>query len=61
MLGFETISLAPIDLRLIEPKLMDREEIDWLDAYHARVRETVSPLVDRETRAWLRQATRRIG
>lgn len=61
MLGLDTISLAPIDLRLIEPKLMDREEIDWLDAYHARVRETVSPLVDRETRAWLRQATRRIG
>jgi len=60
MLGFETISLAPIDLRLVEPKLMDKEEIAWLDAYHARVREVLSPLVERETRAWLKQATRRV-
>ena len=38
MLGFETITLAPIDLALVEPKLLDREEIAWLNAYHARVR-----------------------
>ncbi|MGD1037013.1 MAG: aminopeptidase P family protein [Roseiarcus sp.] len=61
MLGFDTISLAPIDLRLVEPKLLDKEEIAWLDAYHARVREAIGPLVDRETRAWLKQATRRVG
>jgi Xaa-Pro aminopeptidase len=61
MLGFDTISLAPIDMRLVEPKLMDREEIAWLDAYHARVRAALSPLVDRETRVWLRRATRRLG
>jgi Xaa-Pro aminopeptidase len=61
MLGFETISLAPIDLRLVEPKLMDGEEIAWLDAYHARVRAVVGPLVDRETRGWLKAATRRVG
>ncbi len=61
MLGFDTISLAPIDVRLVERKLMDKEEIAWLDAYHAKVREVLSPLVDRETGGWLRQATRRVG
>jgi Xaa-Pro aminopeptidase len=58
MYGFETITFAPIDLRLVERKLLDRGEILWLDAYHARVRKVLSPLVDRETRAWLKIATR---
>ena len=53
MLGFETLTLAPIDLALVEPKLMDADEIAWLDAYHARVRKTLSPLVDAPTRRWL--------
>jgi Xaa-Pro aminopeptidase len=61
MLGFETISLAPIDTRLVERKLLDKEEIAWLNAYHARVRAAIGPLVDRETRGWLRQTTRRVG
>jgi Xaa-Pro aminopeptidase len=59
MLGFETLSLAPIDLRLIDWKLMDPEEIKWLDDYHVRVRKTLSPLVDGATRRWLATATRR--
>ena len=37
---------------------MDAEEIAWLDAYHARVRKVLSPLVDTPTRRWLAQATR---
>jgi Xaa-Pro aminopeptidase len=61
MLGFETITLAPIDLALVEPKLLDREEIAWLDTYHARVRREISPLVEPSVRRWLRKATRRIG
>jgi Xaa-Pro aminopeptidase len=61
MLGFETITLAPIDLALVEPKLLDREEIAWLDTYHARVRREISPLVEPSVRRWLRQATRRVG
>ena len=61
MLGFETISFAPIDQRLIEPKLLDREEIAWLDAYHATTRALLAPLVASETRAWLKEATRRVG
>ena len=57
---FETITLAPIDIDLIEPGLMTSDERDWLNAYHARVRETLSPLVDDETRAWLATATQAI-
>ena len=61
MLGFETISLAPIDLRLVEPKMLTEVEMAWLDAYHKRVRRMLSPLVDRRTRAWLTQATRAVA
>jgi Xaa-Pro aminopeptidase len=61
MLGFETITLAPIDLALVEPKLLDAKEIAWLDAYHARVRKEISPLVEAGARRWLATATRRIG
>jgi len=60
MLAFETLTLAPIDLRLIDLKLMTANEIKWLNAYHARVRKTVSPLVDPGTRRWLVNATRRL-
>jgi Xaa-Pro aminopeptidase len=58
--GFETLTLAPIDRRLIEPRLLVSEEIAWLDAYHARVRDTLAPLVDAETRDWLDEATRQL-
>jgi Xaa-Pro aminopeptidase len=56
--GFETITLAPIDREAIEPSLLEPEEIAWLDQYHARVRETLRPLVDATTAAWLAQVTR---
>jgi Xaa-Pro aminopeptidase len=54
---FETVTLAPIDRNMIEPSLLTAAERTWLDAYHARVRETLSPVLDAETRAWLDQAT----
>ena len=57
MLGFETLTLAPFDRRLIDRSLMDAHEIAWLDAYHAWVRETLSPDLDEETRAWLQAET----
>jgi Xaa-Pro aminopeptidase len=59
MLGFETVTLAPIDLRLIDWKLLDPEEIRWLNDYHARVRKSLAPIVDGATRRWLAIATRR--
>jgi Xaa-Pro aminopeptidase len=61
MLGFDTLTRAPLDLALIEPKLLDRDEIAWLNAYHARVRREISPLVEPMVRRWLHGATRRIG
>jgi len=60
MLGFETLTLAPIDRDLVEPSLMTTTEIEWLNAYHARVRQTLSPLVDGATAGWLAEATRPI-
>jgi Xaa-Pro aminopeptidase len=56
--AFETLTLAPIDRRLIDPGLMTPDEIAWLDGYHARVAETIGPLVDKETLGWLRSMTR---
>ena len=61
MLEFETLTLAPIDRNLIEASLLDDEEIAWLDGYHARVRETLTPLVDPDTAHWLGAATAPIG
>jgi Xaa-Pro aminopeptidase len=58
MLGFETLTLAPIDLALIEPKLLNDEETAWINAYHMRVRQRISPLVEPGVRSWLRDATR---
>ena len=58
MLGFETLTLAPIDRTLIQPKLLSREEIAWFDAYHARVRRELSPHLDAPTRKWLAGATK---
>ena len=60
MMGFETLTLAPIDLNCVEPSLLTAEEKDWLNAYHARVRETLSPDMDDATREWLKGATRTI-
>ena len=58
MLGFETLTLAPVDRALIETSLMTTAEIAWIDAYHQRVRQTIRPLVDAATAAWLDDATR---
>jgi len=58
---FETLTLAPIDRRLVDCRLMTADEIDWLDSYHAEVRETLMPLVSDESRAWLGAATAPLG
>jgi Xaa-Pro aminopeptidase len=59
MLGFETLTLAPFDLDLVDRKLLTAEERKWLDDYHARVRKTLSPHLDAKTRRWLAKATRK--
>jgi len=60
MLGFETLTHAPIDRALIDLGLLSPREISWLDAYHSRVRETLTPLLDAAAAAWLARATRPI-
>ena len=60
MMGFETITLAPIDLNLVEPDLLTATEKGWLNQYHARVRDTLSHLLDEDVRKWLHHATRAI-
>jgi Xaa-Pro aminopeptidase len=58
MLGFETLTRAPIDRNLVEPTLLTPGEIAWLDAYHALVRRELTPLLDEPTAKWLAEATR---
>ncbi|WP_305986191.1 aminopeptidase P family protein [Roseibium sp. MMSF_3544] len=60
MLSFETITLVPMDLRLVDGSLLSNAERDWLNRYHARVREEVGPLVGAKERIWLEQATEAI-
>lgn len=57
MLGFETLTLAPIDRHLVDRQRLDETEIAWLDAYHRTVRETLEPLLDPTIVSWLRDAT----
>jgi Xaa-Pro aminopeptidase len=56
MLGFEVLTLAPFDRRLIDPGALEPAERAWLDGYHARVAEALVPLLDAETARWLRAA-----
>ena len=56
--AFETLTLAPIDRRLIEPGMLSPKERAWLNSYHERVNEVLGPLVDASTRSWLNAATR---
>jgi Xaa-Pro aminopeptidase len=57
MNGFEALTLAPIDRRLIDIRLLADDEIVWLDAYHMRVRATLRGALDDATRGWLEVAT----
>jgi Xaa-Pro aminopeptidase len=55
--AFETLTLVPIDRRLVKPDMLTAEEARWLDRYHARVAATLAPLLDPPARAWLEAAT----
>jgi len=59
--AFETLTLVPIDRRLIDPKLLTADEISWLDRYHASVAEALSAQIDAATKTWLVRATRAIA
>ena len=54
--GFETLTLAPFDRRLIDTALLTGPERAWLDAYHTRVLAEVGPALGRAEREWLEKA-----
>jgi Xaa-Pro aminopeptidase len=58
MLGFETLTFAPIDPKLVVAEMLSPEERDWLNAYHARVLEVVGPQLEGEVLDWLREQCR---
>jgi Xaa-Pro aminopeptidase len=55
--AFETLTLAPIDRRLVDLNMLAGDELAWLNDYHARVRHEVRPQVDEATKVWLDAAT----
>src|SRR5712671_568219 len=55
--AFETLTLAPIDWRLIDLNMLSGDELDWVNDYHASVRHAVRPHVDEVTKVWLDEAT----
>lgn len=57
MHAFETLTFAPIDRRLIVSELLEKTELEWLDLYHAEVRERLSTRIEKTDRLWLEQAT----
>ena len=57
MMGFVTLTLAPIDRRLFMAEMLSDEERAWINAYHARVFETLSPNLGQAAHDWLQRAT----
>ena len=57
MLGFEPLTLAPFDRRLIEVDLLTDAELQWVNSYHDKVFNTIGPLLEDDVLEWLRQAT----
>jgi len=58
VLEFETLTLCPIDTRCIDRTLLRADEVQWLDTYHATVRERLAPRLDGAALAWLLERTR---
>jgi len=56
-LRFETLTLCPIDTRCLLPELLAKEEVEWLNGYHANVRERLAPLLKGDALAWLQVRT----
>jgi len=60
-LGFETLTLAPYELKLIDVGMLSDDETAWLDEYHRGVRDRLSPFLSVEERGWLDSKTAAIG
>ena len=57
MLAFETLTLCPIDTRCLDRNLLRADEVAWLNAYHALVRERLAPRTSGAALAWLVERT----
>lgn len=57
---FETVTWVPYEREAIIPEMLTKAELDWLNAYHAKVRELMTPVLDEDERAWLVEATAEI-
>ena len=60
-LGFEPLTMVPFEQEAIIWEKLSEQEIRWLNAYHAKVYETISPYLDKEEREWLRKETEAYG
>ncbi len=60
MLSFETLTLAPLDNKLINYKMLNKEEISWMNSYHSSVYKTISPHLKKSNRNWLRNNCKKI-
>jgi len=58
--AFETLTIAPIDTSILNKDLLDKSQVEWLNAYNAIVFEKLSPRLDAEESAWLKNATKAI-
>ncbi len=56
MLGFETLTFAPIDTRLVKTDMLSDKEVEWLNDYHRQVAEKIGPKLDGANRQWLEKA-----
>jgi Xaa-Pro aminopeptidase len=61
MLGFETLTFAPIDRRLVDPEMLESEELIWLNCYHAHVLARIGPRLEGAELDWLQRACAPIG
>ena len=61
MMGFETLTLAPIDRHLIDTTLLTRDELQWLDHYHARVSKEIGAQMSGAAKAWMKGACASLG
>ena len=57
---FEAVTLVPIDLDGIDPELMDRKEKEYLNSYHKKVYDEISPFLNEDEKVWLKKYTRAI-
>lgn len=60
-LGFKSFTLCPYEVEAINVQLLSKEEIDWINNYHEKVFEILSPYLNKEEVNWLQNATKKIG